>query len=70
MLPALGSGSFSDFGGYLERLIMPAVSLSAFWWAYLARLVRSSMLEALGQPFVRTSRAYGLQNGPSDTGSC
>jgi len=61
ILPALGSGSLSEIGGYAERLIMPAVALSAFWWAYLARLVRSSMLEVLGEPFVRTSRAYGLR---------
>jgi peptide/nickel transport system permease protein len=60
LLPALGAGSLSDPGGYAERLIMPAVALSAAWWAYLARLVRASMLEVLDQPFVRTSRAYGL----------
>lgn len=61
LLPSLGAGSLSDFGGYVERLIMPAISLAAFWWAYLARLVRASMLEVIGQPFVRTSRAYGLK---------
>jgi peptide/nickel transport system permease protein len=61
VLPALGSGSLSDPGGYFKLLIMPAVALSAFWWAYLARLVRSSMLEVLGEGFVRTSRAYGLR---------
>jgi peptide/nickel transport system permease protein len=61
MLPALGAGSLSDFGGYSERLILPAVALSAAWWAYLARLVRASMLEVLDQPFVRTSRAYGVK---------
>jgi peptide/nickel transport system permease protein len=60
-LPALGAGQLSDPVGFGERLIMPAVALSAFWWAYLARLVRSSMLEVLGQPYVRTSRAYGLR---------
>ena len=60
-LPALGAGELSDPLGYGERLIMPAIALSAFWWAYLARLVRASMLEVLGQPFVRTSRAYGLR---------
>jgi peptide/nickel transport system permease protein len=60
-LPALGAGSPSDVAGYAERLIMPAIALSAFWWAYLARLVRASMLEVLGEPFVRTSRAYGLK---------
>jgi peptide/nickel transport system permease protein len=61
LLPALGAGSVSDLGGYLERLILPAVALSAAWWSYLARLVRASMLEILDQPFVRTSRAYGLR---------
>ncbi len=61
VLPALGSGSFSDLGGYAEALVMPAIALSAFWWGYLARLVRSSMLEVLGESFVRTSRAYGLR---------
>lgn len=61
VLPALGSGSLSDLGGYFKLLIMPAVALAAFWWAYLARLVRSSMLEVLGEDFVRTSRAYGLR---------
>jgi peptide/nickel transport system permease protein len=59
-LPALGAGSLSDPGGYLERLVMPALSLAVFWWAYLARLVRGSMLEVLEQPYVRTGRAYGL----------
>jgi peptide/nickel transport system permease protein len=39
---------------------MPALSLAVFWWAYLARLVRGSMLEVLEQPYVRTGRAYGL----------
>jgi peptide/nickel transport system permease protein len=61
LLPALGAGSLSDVGDYAERLIMPAVALSAAWWAYLARLVRASMLEILDQPFVRTSRAYGVR---------
>jgi peptide/nickel transport system permease protein len=60
-LPALGAGQFSDPFGYGERLIMPAIALSAFWVAYLTRLVRSSMLEVLGQPYVRTARAYGLK---------
>jgi peptide/nickel transport system permease protein len=59
-LPALGAGELSSPLGYLERLIMPAVALAAFWWAYLARLVRASMLGVLGEPYVRTARAYGV----------
>jgi peptide/nickel transport system permease protein len=62
VLPALGAGSFSDPVGYLERLLMPATSLAVFWWAYLARVVRASMLDVLGQPYVRTARAYGLSD--------
>jgi peptide/nickel transport system permease protein len=59
-LPSLGGGSFSDPLDYLERLIMPAFALAVYWVAYLARLVRSSMLEVLQQDYVRASRAYGL----------
>jgi peptide/nickel transport system permease protein len=58
--PALGAGSLSDPVDYAKRLVLPAITLAAFWWAYLARLVRASMLEVLGQPYVRTARAYGL----------
>jgi peptide/nickel transport system permease protein len=59
-LPALGGGSFSDPVDYLQRLLMPALALAVYWVAYLARLVRSSMLEVLEQDYVRTSRAYGV----------
>lgn len=60
VLPALGAGSLAHPLDYLQRLIMPSVALAVFYAAYLARLVRASMLEVLGQPFVRTARAYGL----------
>jgi peptide/nickel transport system permease protein len=60
VFPALGAGQPSEPLDYLEHLVLPAVALSVFWWAYLARLVRGSMLEVLGQPYVRTARAYGL----------
>ena len=53
-LPATGEGG-------LERLIMPALSLGLFAAAVIARLTRSSMLEVLGQEYVRTARAKGLR---------
>jgi peptide/nickel transport system permease protein len=59
-LPALGGGTFSDPLDYVQRLAMPAFALAVYWIAYLARLVRSSMLEVLQQDYVRTSRAYGV----------
>jgi oligopeptide transport system permease protein len=49
-------------GGWnsLTCIILPAVTLAGPYIAYIARLMRSSMLEVLGQDFVRTARAKGL----------
>ena len=52
-LPATG-------GGDLPHLVMPAVALGTIAAAIIARLTRSSMLEVLGQDYVRTARAKGL----------
>ena len=52
-LPVYGHGS-------LAHLVLPAVSLSTIVLGRLARLVRSSMLEVLGQDYVRTARSKGL----------
>jgi peptide/nickel transport system permease protein len=52
-LPVFGHGT-------LLHLVLPAVSLSTIVLGRLARLVRSSMLEVLGQDYVRTARAKGL----------
>jgi peptide/nickel transport system permease protein len=42
------------------HLVLPAVSLSTIVVGRLARIVRASMLEVLGQDYVRTARAKGL----------
>jgi ABC-type dipeptide/oligopeptide/nickel transport system permease component len=44
----------------LAHLILPAVTLAAASTAIVARLTRSSMLEVLGQDYVRTARSKGL----------
>ncbi|HEY5770817.1 MAG TPA: ABC transporter permease [Terrimicrobium sp.] len=46
--------------GSLGAIILPAVTLAAPYVAYIARLLRGSMLETLGQDFIRTARAKGL----------
>ncbi len=46
--------------GALSRLILPAIALGFPILAYLSRLVRSAMLDALAQDYVRTARAKGL----------
>ena len=43
--------------------IIPTLSLSMMSIAFLARLMRSSMLEVLGQDYIRTARAKGLSSG-------
>lgn len=52
-LPIAGTGS-------LRHLVLPAVALGLGLGAVVARLVRSSMLEALGQEYIVTARAKGL----------
>jgi peptide/nickel transport system permease protein len=52
--PAAGTGS-------VKHLVLPAVTLSAYPVAVLARLVRSSMLEVLRQDYIIAARAKGLQ---------
>jgi peptide/nickel transport system permease protein len=46
--------------GTLAHLILPAVTLSAYSLARNSRLIRSTMLDALNQDYVRTARAKGL----------
>jgi len=56
----LGGGGFLDEASHL---VLPAVVLAAAGAGALTRYVRSSMLEVLGQEFVRTARAKGLAHG-------
>ncbi|MGR3701335.1 MAG: ABC transporter permease [Paracoccaceae bacterium] len=44
----------------LHHLVLPAISLSFFYMALYTRLMRASMLETLGQDYIKTARAKGL----------
>lgn len=60
ILPAGGYVSFTeDPAQALRFLVLPAVSLATAQTALLARMTRSSMIEILGQNFIRTARAKG-----------
>ncbi len=52
-LPVSGSGS-------IAHLVLPAVTMGGALAAILTRMVRTSMLEELGQDYIRTARAKGL----------
>ena len=43
------------------HLVLPVVTLSAVYMAYIARLTRAGMLEVLGSNYIRTARAKGLR---------
>jgi oligopeptide transport system permease protein len=53
ILPVAGYGSW-------RHLVLPSLALGAPFAAYIARLTRTGMLEALGQDWIRTARAKGL----------
>jgi len=55
-LPVGGYGRNGD----LRHLFLPAVSLAAVSIGYIARMMRSSMLEVIGKDYIRTARAKGL----------
>ncbi len=48
--------------GCLVRLILPSVTLSVIYIALIARIARTSVLEVLGEDYIRTARAKGLTN--------
>ncbi len=50
-------------GGYggVQHLILPALSLGAYYMSAVTRLVRVSLIEALQQDYVRTARAKGVR---------
>jgi peptide/nickel transport system permease protein len=59
-LPAIGAGDQGDVRDQLVHLLLPAFAVGLGWVGYIARLVRASMLEVMGENHVRTARAFGL----------
>ena len=59
-LPVIGAGEKGDLHDQIMHLIMPSFALGLGWVGYLARIVRASMLEVMGENHIRTARAFGL----------
>lgn len=55
VLPANGSTA--------QGLILPVITLALYPMAYITRLTRSSMLDVLGQDYIRTAKAKGVSGG-------
>jgi len=60
-LDALLSGNWVIFGSLLQHMIMPGLVMAFYPTAMIARITRASMLEVMSQDYIRTARAYGLQ---------
>jgi len=61
LLPVQGYQRIGDgFWPFLRHLILPSVTLSVIYIALIARVTRASVLEALGEDYIRTARAKGL----------
>jgi ABC-type dipeptide/oligopeptide/nickel transport system permease component len=60
-LPVSGAGTGAVYGpGFWVYLILPAITLGSGLAGVLTRMVRTAMLEELGQDYIRTARAKGL----------
>ncbi|AKI97165.1 ABC transporter permease [Kosmotoga pacifica] len=59
-IDALLNGRFDVFVDALKHLVLPVMTISYLWWAYLLRITRSSMLEVLRKDYIRTARAKGV----------
>ena len=59
--PAQGYTSIRDgFLPFITRLVLPTMTLSVIYIALIARITRASVLETLGEDYVRTARAKGV----------
>jgi len=60
-LPVQGYKRLADGAGpWLYHLLLPAITLSVIYIALIARVTRASVLETLGEDYIRTARAKGL----------
>lgn len=58
-LPATGVGE-EGFVDSVRHLVLPAFAVGVSWVGYIARIVRASMLEVLGDNHIRMARSFGL----------
>jgi peptide/nickel transport system permease protein len=49
-----------DFGGFISHMILPWCVLALLYAAFYARITRNTLLETLGEDYIRTARAKGL----------
>lgn len=61
LLASILTGDWKALLDVLKHLVLPSVALGSISMAIIARMTRSSLLEVLGEDYVRTARAKGLR---------
>lgn len=59
-LPVISSGGDGSLADRARHLVLPAANLGIIMAAYITRVTRSSMLEVLGEDYIRTAHAKGV----------
>ncbi len=63
-LPVQGYKRIGEgIGAWLQHLLLPSITLSVIYIALIARVTRASVLETLGEDYIRSARAKGLSEG-------
>jgi peptide/nickel transport system permease protein len=57
---SLLTGNFGDFGDAVAHLVLPVATLTAGVYGLMVRIMRTSVIDALGEEYVRTAEAKGL----------
>ncbi|BES64499.1 ABC transporter permease [Gottschalkiaceae bacterium SANA] len=60
ILDSILTGNTAAFKSAVEHIILPGTALAMYSMAIIARMTRSTMLETLGQDYIRTARAKGI----------
>lgn len=62
LFPVQGYNAFSEgIGAFTRTIVLPSLTLSTIYIALIARISRSSVLEVLGEDYIRTARAKGVK---------
>ncbi|MEA1963728.1 MAG: ABC transporter permease [Candidatus Aerophobetes bacterium] len=59
LLDSLITGNFTVFRKALSHIVLPGITLAAYPLGLATRMTRATMLEILGEDYIRTARAYG-----------
>lgn len=62
IFPVIGLGEAGNLMDYIMHLIIPTIVLSLAWVGYLARLVRTSLLEVLNETHIVAAKSMGISN--------